>query len=100
MQDEPSIWSQDIGSKSPARAVGGMGVDVSPDGRWVAYHSRESAQLQVHVEAYPGPGPRYQVSTDGGGSPIWRADGRELYYARANDGAKALPIGAPLGLSP
>ena len=63
--------SQDVVSKSPSTTVAGSsgfmgGADVSPDGRWVAYESRESGQLQVHVDAYPGPGPRYQVSTDGG----------------------------------
>ncbi len=98
-QDEPSIWSLDVVSKSPPRQLAGMGgVDVSPDGRWVAYHSRESGQLQVHVEAYPGPGPRYQVSTDGGGSPIWRADGRELYYARANDGLPSVGYRGTVGI--
>ena len=99
VRDEPSIWSQDMISKSPPRALAGIGgVDVSPDGHWVAYHSRESGQLQVHVEAYPGPGPRYQVSTDGGGSPIWRADGRELYYARANDGPASVGYRGIVGI--
>lgn len=63
---------------SPSRNLGG--VDVSPDGRWVAYNSAESGKLQIHVDAFPGPGPRYQVSIDGGLSPIWRGDGRELFY--------------------
>jgi serine/threonine-protein kinase len=79
------IWANTSGTDptevSGTSATGG-GVDVSPDGRWVTYHSAESGQYQVYVQAHPGPGPRYQVSTDGGGSPIWRADGRELFYAR------------------
>ena len=58
------------------------GLDVSPDGHWIAYHSYESGQLEVYVRKHPGPGPRYQVSTEGGMSPIWRADGGELFYAR------------------
>lgn len=58
------------------------GLDVSPDGHWIAYHSTESGQLEVYVQAHPAPGPRYQVSTNGGMSPIWRADGRELFYVR------------------
>jgi Tol biopolymer transport system component len=53
--------------------------------RWVAYHSAESGPFHVFVEAFPGPGPRYQVSIDGGGSPIWRHDGRELFYLASND---------------
>jgi len=58
------------------------GVDLSPDGRWLAYHTQESGEQQVYVEAFPGPGRRIQISTNGGGSPVWRADGRELFYAR------------------
>jgi Tol biopolymer transport system component len=57
------------------------GIDVSPDGRWMAYQSPASGEFQVYVDAFPGPGPRFQISTRGGGSPVWRADGGELYYA-------------------
>ena len=63
-------------------AVGG--ADVSPDGRWVAYHSDESGGYQVYVQAYPGGVPRFQISADGGISPIWRRNGRELFYVREN----------------
>jgi serine/threonine-protein kinase len=81
------IWARGPGESQPPTEVSGTsanggGVDVSPDGRWLAYQSAESGQLQVYVQRHPGPGPRYQVSTDGGMSPIWRADGRELFYAR------------------
>jgi serine/threonine-protein kinase len=80
-----TIWALDVVDKTAPRAVAGAlgsagGVDISPDGRWVAYQSSESGQFQIYVDAFPGPGPRYQVSTDGGGSPIWRGDGRELFY--------------------
>ena len=102
-QEGPVIWTQEVATKSQPRMVASGspnigGADVSPDGRWVAYHSRESGQLQVHVDAYPGPGPRYQVSTDGGGSPIWRADGRELFYARANEGAPQVGYRGEVGI--
>jgi serine/threonine-protein kinase len=72
--------------KTPTQAVPQSvtragGVDVSPDGRWMAYQSPSSGEFQVYVDAFPGPGPRHQISTRGGGSPVWRADGRELFYA-------------------
>jgi serine/threonine-protein kinase len=54
--------------------------DVSPDGRWLAYTSTESGRPEVWVQPFPGPGPRQQVSRDGGQSPAWRNDGRELFY--------------------
>jgi serine/threonine-protein kinase len=82
-----AIRVRDLASSEPRSplsggSAGAGGADLSPDGRWLAYHSTESGQLEVYVQAYPGPGSRYQVSTDGGMSPIWRADGRELFYAR------------------
>ena len=70
-----------IGSESGMR--GGGGADISPDGRWVAYQSMESGDFQVYVDAFPGPGPRFQISTKGGGSPVWSADGRELFYVES-----------------
>src|SRR5262249_14684897 len=42
--------------------------------------SEESGRNEVYVGAFPGPGERWQVSTEGGAQPRWRRDGRELYY--------------------
>jgi Tol biopolymer transport system component len=58
---------------------------VSPDGRWVAYTSDESGREEVYIDSYPRPGRRVSVSWDGGAHPVWRGDGRELYYWK--DGA-------------
>jgi Tol biopolymer transport system component len=52
----------------------------SPDGKWVAYQSNESGRNEIYVRPFPGPGGQWQVSTAGGASPRWRADGKELYY--------------------
>jgi len=56
---------------------------ISPNGRWIAYQSNESAsegQQDVYVQSFPQPGSRQQVSTRGGGVPRWSPDGRELFY--------------------
>jgi Tol biopolymer transport system component len=52
----------------------------SPDGRWVAYSSDESGRPEVYVRPFPGPGAKWQISTDGGGAPEWARNGRELFY--------------------
>ena len=57
--------------------------DLSPDGRWLAYMSEESGRPEVYVQPYPGPGPRQQVSVNGGTGPAWAHDGRELFYTNA-----------------
>ena len=53
---------------------------ISPDGKWMAYSSDESGAFQVYVRPFPGPGARYQVSVDGGNTPVWSRDGRHLFY--------------------
>jgi Tol biopolymer transport system component len=54
---------------------------VSPDGRWVAYHSNVSGRQEIYVEKYPELGDRQQVSVDGGSRPTWSRNGRELFFS-------------------
>ena len=58
----------------------------SPDGRWLAYASDQSGRYEVYVTPFPGPGPKVQISTDGGQSPAWAPNGRELFYRVLPDG--------------
>ena len=89
---------------SPARPYAATTADetaarVSPNGRWVAYTSDVSGRPEVYLDSYPRPGQRVNVSSGGGLHPVWRADGRELYYW--SDGAlMAVQLGAPRGSSP
>jgi Tol biopolymer transport system component len=55
---------------------------VSPDGRWVAFPSNESGSWQIYVQPFPGPGPRYPVTVDGGDHAVWAPVGGTLYYSR------------------
>lgn len=59
--------------------------DFSPDGRWLAYVSNETGQREVWVQPFPGPGAKQQVSRDGGQAPVWRKDGREIFYQSWHD---------------
>jgi Tol biopolymer transport system component len=56
----------------------------SPDGRWLAYVSDESGRYEVYVQPYPGPGGKWQISTEGGTEPTWNPNGRELFYRSGN----------------
>jgi len=53
---------------------------VSPDGRWVAYQSTETARWEVYIASYPAFTERRRVSNDGGCQPQWRKDGKELFF--------------------
>lgn len=66
----------------------------SPDGRWVAYRSDESGRSEVYVRPYPGPGAKWQISTEGGSEPVWARSGRELFYRNGN-AMMSVTIGAP-----
>ena len=53
--------------------------EFSPDGRWIAYMTDETGRQEVYVQAFPGPGGRWQISS-GGHFPLWSRNGRELFY--------------------
>ena len=52
----------------------------SPDGRWLAYVSSDSGQLEVFIVPVGGGVGRFQVSTAGGLHPQWEPGGTKLYY--------------------
>lgn len=52
----------------------------SPDARWIAYSSDATGRNEVFVVPFPATGERWQVSIAGGVQPLWRGDGRELFY--------------------
>ncbi|MCA1580874.1 MAG: protein kinase [Acidobacteria bacterium] len=56
-----------------------LGV-FSPDGHWIAFVSNESGRNEIYVQPFPGPGGKWQVSAAGGSAPVWRRDGKELFY--------------------
>ena len=71
----------------------------SPDGRWIAYISNESGKDQIYVRPFTPPATagtsaangtpvtgKWMVSKDGGTNPLWRRDGKELFYMSAGGG--------------
>jgi eukaryotic-like serine/threonine-protein kinase len=70
----------------------------SPDGKWLAYVSNESGRNEIYVQPYPGPGPKWPISTDGGTDPAWSPGGTELFYRRGM-ALVAVPIETRTGFS-
>jgi len=54
--------------------------EFSPDGLWMAYTSDESNRQEVYVRPFPGPGMKQQVSSEGGGEPLWARNRKQLFY--------------------
>lgn len=67
---------------SPRRLLAGPleGSTLSPDGAWLAYQSGEIGSIEVFVRRQADRSRTVQVSTEGGRSPCWPPDGRELFY--------------------
>jgi len=77
----------------------------SPDGRWIAYSSDESGRGQIYVRPFdasavtgaptddrtPLTG-KWMVSKDGGSTPLWRHDGKELFYLSLDGTAMAVEV--------
>jgi serine/threonine-protein kinase len=73
------------------------GGEISPDGRWLTYHSNASGRQEVWVRPYPDTASgQWQVSTAGaaaGRSLKWRRDGRELFYMAPDRSLMGVQVG-------
>jgi Tol biopolymer transport system component len=80
----------------------------SPDGRWILYTSNESGQSEVSVRSFDAAtgafGKPTVVTHDGGRTPLWRGDGKEIFYfdqdgmvvaMEVNGGGTTFQPGAP-----
>jgi dipeptidyl aminopeptidase/acylaminoacyl peptidase len=52
----------------------------SPDGRWVVYESVESGRPEIYVRPSSGEERKWQVSTEGGSTPLWSPAGDEIFF--------------------
>jgi eukaryotic-like serine/threonine-protein kinase len=72
----------------------------SPDGRFIAYTSNESLRFEVYVQPFSEstisepPTARWVVSSGGGTQPVWRRNGREIFYVSLD--SKMMAVGVEL----
>jgi serine/threonine protein kinase len=93
------VWALPLfGDRKPFPLVNTQFSDVqpsiSPDGKWVAYASNESAKFEVYLTSFPVPASRLQVSTAGGQSPRWRRDGKKLFFVSDDRHIMAVDVSA------
>ncbi len=59
---------------------------ISPDGRWFVYHSNESGRSEVYLKPLStGGGERIQISRSGGSTPLWSANGLEVFFTHGGN---------------
>ena len=79
------LWALPLfGDRKPFPLVKSPFVELSatfsPDGRWLAFQSNETGESQIYVQPFPAAGGPFMVSKDGGVQPMWRRDGKELFF--------------------
>jgi serine/threonine-protein kinase len=74
-------WKPELFLRTPANEYEPA---FSPDGRWIAYLSRESGPSEIQVRPFPGPGAKWVISASAV-HPVWSRNGRELFFENAND---------------
>ncbi len=95
-----SVWLLPLfGERTPSPFVQGNSFAasrprISPDDRYVAYNSDETGGEEIYVQTFPQHSGKWQISTSGGSDPMWRADGKELFYLSPNNQLMAVPISA------
>ena len=57
----------------------------SPNGKWLAYTTKEASGYEVYVQPFPGPGPKHKISIAGGAEPVWSPTGKEIFFIQQND---------------
>jgi serine/threonine-protein kinase len=71
----PKVYLAEPGTEIAARFS-----PTSVAGRWLAYQSDRSGEMEVYIDSFPEPRQPVRVSTGGGLYPQWSSDGHELFY--------------------
>jgi len=95
-----SLWIRDLDGEAEATRLTAadereISADISPDGRWLTYISDATRSWEVYVRRLDGASGVVRISNDGGFQPLWRRDGREIFYVDANGRLVAVPIDLP-----
>ena len=69
-------------------------LHVSPDGKWIAFNSDETGRWEVFLARFPDFALKRQISNAGGVQPLWRQDGRELFYVSPDGTVMAVEMRA------
>ncbi len=103
-----SIWLiPRQGNSAPVALTEGADASISPDGHWLLYatagpvgrSSFGSNRPEVFAEALvieggasKSAGRKWQISTAGGANPVWRGDGKEIFYLALDGKMMSVPV--------
>jgi len=85
-----------VGGGPPVRmlppGIPTSGARFSPDGRYIAFLSRESGTTEAYVAPYPGPGERVRLSIGGASGLCWPRGASEILYVAADGKVVSVPV--------
>lgn len=96
--DNWNVWTIPADGSGAAKPLLAAAYDEkdarwSPDGRWLAYLSEEAGHPEVLVHSATGPARRYAISGKGGAQPVWRRDGKLLYFLTLEGQLHSVTVG-------
>jgi Tol biopolymer transport system component len=84
------------GSQKPVPVGSRKGISreakISPNGNFLAFTSNESGRDEIYVQPMPPAGAYRNLSINGGHSPRWRHDGKELFFVSPDAEMMAVDI--------
>ncbi len=75
-----------------ASSLQGVVPRFSPDGRWLAFASKETGSAELYVMDFPAGLQRRRISAHGGFTPRWRQDGKELFFVAGDGGMMSVQV--------
>jgi eukaryotic-like serine/threonine-protein kinase len=94
---DEDLWVIPVNGETKPYAIGQTTSEeragvFSPDSQWIAYESDVSGRHEIYLQPLSKEGRRYTVSNQGGSSPAWRRDGKELFYVAGDGNLTAVPV--------
>lgn len=79
------LWGVPLfGDRKPSAFIEGefraISAQFSPNGHFVTYASNETGRNEIYVQTFPQQTGKWQISASGGTDPVWRRDGKELFF--------------------
>jgi Tol biopolymer transport system component/tRNA A-37 threonylcarbamoyl transferase component Bud32 len=95
--NDTALWTQPLfGDRKPSAFIGGglraISAQFSPNGHYVVYTSSETGRNEIYVQTFPQQTGKWQISASGGTDPIWRRDGKELFFLAPDEKLMAVDV--------
>jgi Tol biopolymer transport system component len=98
-----ALWTLPLfGDRKPSAFIDRAGfravsAQFSPNGRFVAYASNETGRYEIYVQTFPQQTGKWQISASGGTDPMWRRDGKELFFLSLDEKLMAVDVNTNAG---